>query len=53
MHVLLYIPAERLAPDSLWLALVFLAALVAMASLRTAGSHIAEWRRRRLRRAVR
>jgi hypothetical protein len=53
MLALLHIFAERLAPDSLWPVLVFLTALVAMASLRTMGSRIAEWRRRRLRRVVR
>jgi hypothetical protein len=47
MHTLPYILAERLAPDSLWPVLVFLAALVAMASLKTMGNHIGEWRRRR------
>jgi hypothetical protein len=53
MHALLYVLAERLAPDSLWPILVFLATLVAMASFRTMGSHIVEWRQRRLRRVVR
>lgn len=45
--------AESLASDSLWSALVFLAALVVMASLRAIGGHLAEWRRRRRRRVVR
>jgi len=53
MQALLHILAESLASDNLWLALVFLAALVIMASLRTMGSHSAEWRRRKLRRVVR
>jgi hypothetical protein len=40
MYALLHILAESLASDNLWSALVFLAALVMMASLRTvAGSH--------------
>ena len=50
MYALPHILAEPLASDNLWPALVFLAALVIMANLRTLGSHIAEWRRRRLRR---
>jgi len=53
MYALLHILAEPLASDNLWPALVFLAALVIMASLRTMGSHIAEWLRRKLRRVVR
>jgi len=53
MHALLHISAKPLASDNLWPALLFLAALVIMASLRTMGSHIAEWRRRKLRRVVR
>jgi len=53
MHALLHILAESLASDNLWPALVFLAALVIMASLRAMGGHIAEWRRRKLRRVVR
>jgi len=53
MHVLLHIRAEPLASDNLWPALVFLATLVIMASLRTMGSHIAGWRRRKLQRVVR
>jgi len=53
MYALLHILAEPLASDNLWPALVFLAALATMASLKAMGSHIAEWRRRRLRRVVR
>jgi hypothetical protein len=45
--------AESLAYDNLWSALVFLAALAMMTSLRALGGHITEWRRRRLRRVVR
>jgi hypothetical protein len=45
--------AESLASDNLWPALLFLAALVMMASLRAMGGHIAEWRRGRLRRVIR
>jgi len=53
MYAAHHILAEPLASDNLWPVLVFLAALAIMASLRAAESHIAEWRRRRLRRAVR
>ena len=53
MYALLHILAEPLASDNLWRALVFLAALVIMAGLRTKGSHIAGWQRRKLRRVVR
>jgi hypothetical protein len=45
--------AESLASDNLWSILVFLAALVMMASLRALGGHLAERRRRKLRRVVR
>ena len=53
MYALLHILAESLASDNLWSALVFLAALVTMASLRAMGGHIAEWRRGKLRSIVR
>lgn len=53
MDAVLHILAEPLAPDNLWPVLVFLAALAIMASFRTIGSHIAEWRRKRLRRIIR
>ena len=47
MHTLRCILAEPLASDNLWPALVFLAALVILASLRAMGRHIAERRRRK------
>jgi len=53
MDGLSHILAESLAPDHLWLALVFLAALAVMAGFRAMGGHIAKRRRRRLQRAVR
>ena len=53
MHALLRMLAGPLAPDNLWPALVFFATLVIMASLRTMGSHIAGWQRRKLGRVVR
>jgi len=53
MHAMLHILAEPLASDNLWPALVSLAVLVITASLRTMGSHIAEWRRRKMWRVVR
>jgi hypothetical protein len=53
MHALLHILSEPLVSDNLWPVLVFLAALVIMPNLRAMGSHIAERRRRKLRRVVR
>jgi hypothetical protein len=53
MNGLPHILAESLASDNLGSALVVLAALALVASLRAMGSHIAERRRRRLQRVVR
>jgi hypothetical protein len=53
MDGLSHILAESLASDNLWSVLVFLAALVMMASLRAMGGHITEWRHGKLRRVVR
>jgi hypothetical protein len=53
MHGLLHVLAESLASDTLWAVLVFLTALITMAGLRTMGSHITAWRRRKRRRVVR
>jgi hypothetical protein len=53
MDGLSHMLAEPLASDNLWPALVFLAALVTMASLRTVGGHIAEWQRGKRRRVIR
>ena len=53
MHALLDMLAEPLASGNLWPALVFFAALVIMASLRTMGSHIAGWQRGERRGTVR
>lgn len=47
MHPILHIPAESLASDNLWPALVFIAALASMACFRAMGSRIAQWRLRR------
>ena len=53
MDGLSHIWAESLAPDHLWLVLVFLAALAVMAGFKVTGGHIARRRRRRLQRAIR
>jgi len=53
MYGVLHILGEPLTSDSLWPVLVFLAALVGMAGLRTMASRIAEWRRGESRRIVR
>jgi hypothetical protein len=53
MDGLSHILAKSLASANLWPALVFLVALVTMASFRTMGNRIAKWWRRELRKIVR
>lgn len=53
MYAVLHILAESLASDNLWPAVVFLTVLVTAAGLRAMERHIAERRRRKLRRVVR
>lgn len=53
MYAVHDILAGLLASDNLWPVLVFMAVLAIMASLRAMESHIAKWRRSRLRRIVR
>ncbi len=53
MYTVHDILAGLLASDNLWPVLVLIAVLAIMASLRAMDSHMAEWRRSRLRRIVR